>query len=1190
MKVGILEIEMLANLSRLSDDMRRAERVVGDSMGKVERSVANAKQAMASLGMGLSIGLIADQMRRTADTFVKLDAQIRNSTKSQQQYNQALADIRRISTIAQADISATTMLYTRLLNTTDGMGISQGKLATVTETVTYGLKAYGATSAEAASAALQLSQAIGANRLGGEEFRAVMEAMPNVMKVLAKSMRVDGIGELRALSIAGKITAAEIVKAFGDPKVAAEFRKMAEKAQTITGAWTVARNELTLMFGEFAKSSGLTQGMIAAFNGLAAALRATGQYLNDIIMLLAAWAALRVTQMVYGYVAALMAQRAAALAVAQAELTRVNMTYGASAATVAAARTSYAYAAANTTLGGSLIILGQRMMAFVSANAAAIAIVSLGVAAVALKRDFDNAIDSVTKFQEKIRGMEVDALRAARQLEVANVATMKSSIFSGFNERDILFAERRIRMMDAQIAAAEKLAKVDTQINAPGGPAGKAHQSKMLHIAQELQAQITADAEKMTNSEKVTLAWVQLKGKEQTKQEALNYAIAQQKALQLDALVAAQKAAETITDSIIKAAKANSVGQSIMQDIQAAFEKDVLRPQIKAVVLEAMPVFQFKDAALRENTAALQANTSAQSGSSSTSASSSFMSSAFIALMIAIVMKFLDRATVKFEKTIYEIAASRAGISGQRHFIFSGAAPGVNTQNQFGALGTALTNTLNAAAQDAIATFGAVGDAIGIADVRTRDYKVVLQTEGDVVAALTNGIGESLVPALRTMQREGETLADTAKRITETFKATNDFIVALGVSQGAAFGGFGLGGAAGREALIAASGGLQAFTQNAQSFVKNFLTPAQQLAPSLDAVGRTFSRLSIQGVSTNEQFAALVKQQMELGNTDVVAQLLSVADSFNAVTVAAADTNKQLTALLRKDLFSTLVDYIRATNAGAGAAGMIAGAVGAAGGVIAREAVGTSEFAQSVSATAPGVPPAIEQSGWVSLWDMIKELVKSFFDHLKDGFVGFFRKFWEQLPNLPDLSAFKDGFHALMPPLVDVKNAFSLLLRPLQELKNLIESLPNPPGIGGGGGGGGFHDPVFGLFANGGAFGASGVHAFASGGAFTNGIYSSPTPFMFANGGGFSQGVMGEAGDEAVMPLRRGPDGRLGVSMHGSGDANVAEEVRLLRAEVNMLRRDNQAGQVAIATSTQRTYKVLDRWNGEGLPPERLAG
>ena len=74
--------------------------------------------------------------------------------------------------------------------------------------------------------------------------------------------------------------------------------------------------------------------------------------------------------------------------------------------------------------------------------------------------------------------------------------------------------------------------------------------------------------------------------------------------------------------------------------------------------------------------------------------------------------------------------------------------------------------------------------------------------------------------------------------------------------------------------------------------------------------------------------------------------------------------------------------------------------------------------------------------------------------------------------------------------------------------------------------------------ANGNVFGGSGIHAFANGGTFTNSIVDSPTPFKFASGGGFANGVMGEAGPEAVMPLTRGADGKLGVQSSGSSGGN----------------------------------------------------
>jgi hypothetical protein len=60
---------------------------------------------------------------------------------------------------------------------------------------------------------------------------------------------------------------------------------------------------------------------------------------------------------------------------------------------------------------------------------------------------------------------------------------------------------------------------------------------------------------------------------------------------------------------------------------------------------------------------------------------------------------------------------------------------------------------------------------------------------------------------------------------------------------------------------------------------------------------------------------------------------------------------------------------------------------------------------------------------------------------------------------------------------------------------------------------------------------------FANGAAFTNSIVSSPTMFKFANGGAMKTGVLGEAGPEAIMPLKRGADGSLGVQANGLREA-----------------------------------------------------
>jgi tape measure domain-containing protein len=86
--------------------------------------------------------------------------------------------------------------------------------------------------------------------------------------------------------------------------------------------------------------------------------------------------------------------------------------------------------------------------------------------------------------------------------------------------------------------------------------------------------------------------------------------------------------------------------------------------------------------------------------------------------------------------------------------------------------------------------------------------------------------------------------------------------------------------------------------------------------------------------------------------------------------------------------------------------------------------------------------------------------------------------------------------------------------------------------ISGTGTGGGLLGGLF--LAKGGVFAQNGIQPFARGG-----IVNKPTIFPFANG----TGLMGEAGPEAIMPLRRGRDGNLGVMSSGGGTTNVVVNV-----------------------------------------------
>lgn len=60
---------------------------------------------------------------------------------------------------------------------------------------------------------------------------------------------------------------------------------------------------------------------------------------------------------------------------------------------------------------------------------------------------------------------------------------------------------------------------------------------------------------------------------------------------------------------------------------------------------------------------------------------------------------------------------------------------------------------------------------------------------------------------------------------------------------------------------------------------------------------------------------------------------------------------------------------------------------------------------------------------------------------------------------------------------------------------------------------------------------------------YSNQVVSSPTLFAFAKGGTPNLGLMGEAGSEAIMPLKRGPDGSLGVRATGSNSTASGDTI-----------------------------------------------
>ena len=130
-----------------------------------------------------------------------------------------------------------------------------------------------------------------------------------------------------------------------------------------------------------------------------------------------------------------------------------------------------------------------------------------------------------------------------------------------------------------------------------------------------------------------------------------------------------------------------------------------------------------------------------------------------------------------------------------------------------------------------------------------------------------------------------------------------------------------------------------------------------------------------------------------------------------------------------------------------------------------------------------------------------------------------------------------DGLTSIVDGTKSVKDAFKDMARSI--LKQLwevyvMQQIVGQAGEGGGSGSGlaGLVGKIFGASqADGGAWqGGSQIKAYADGG-----VVNGPTVFPMANG----IGLMGEAGPEAIMPLKRGKNGKLGVQVEGGSQQPV---------------------------------------------------
>jgi len=251
--------EVDAALNGLSGNMGRLEA----SVTRTERSVSAMQGSLSGLtniAKGLAAALSVQQVAAWGNEWVTVNNKLANSVRATEQ----LADVtQRVFDISQSTMSglqATATLYGRLERATRSAGTSTEDLIKLTSTINKGLAVSGATTEEASSTMVQLSQALASGVLRGEEFNSISENGSRLAVALADSLGVT-IGQLRGMAAQGALTTEVVVNGLlkqGDA-IAKEF---ANTTMTMGQAFTVATNNITKFVGESAS----VQSTINVFN------------------------------------------------------------------------------------------------------------------------------------------------------------------------------------------------------------------------------------------------------------------------------------------------------------------------------------------------------------------------------------------------------------------------------------------------------------------------------------------------------------------------------------------------------------------------------------------------------------------------------------------------------------------------------------------------------------------------------------------------------------------------------------------------------------------------------------------------------------------------------------------------------------------------------------------------------------
>ncbi|MER1936771.1 phage tail tape measure protein [Proteus terrae] len=279
--LGRLNIDLTLNTANFTNAINRSQRQTeqfGQSIRvslqaitvQQERMVSQTAKSSALFARFASVtasALSIHQVINYADSWTELQNRLKLVTESSVELNKATQAVYDIAQRTYQSLDATAQIYQRFADNADRLGLSQQKVAELTETVSKAVAISGASATAAQAALTQFGQALASGQLRGEELNSVMEQTPALAKAIADGMGVS-VGELRKKAQDGEMTIEKVIQALERAADSVD-KKFATSVTTVSQGFTNLQSAMTKFIGETNQGTGATQLLTTGMTTLA---------------------------------------------------------------------------------------------------------------------------------------------------------------------------------------------------------------------------------------------------------------------------------------------------------------------------------------------------------------------------------------------------------------------------------------------------------------------------------------------------------------------------------------------------------------------------------------------------------------------------------------------------------------------------------------------------------------------------------------------------------------------------------------------------------------------------------------------------------------------------------------------------------------------------------------------------------